>query len=186
MREQLLVNNLKLAATLTAPGLARCFVEHELRAWAIPADVVADAKLIVSELVTNAVQFTGFAHPNPTYADLEHVALLAVQIRVRGRSLFVEVWDNGRESKNPPPIRDDDECGRGLSIVSNLVVNMGHSSQEDGELVWAELDAGPDIAAVPQASPVIWHSRYPNGIATFTEPSCADRALIGRLTAVGG
>ena len=155
MRPRLMFNNLTFAATLTAPGLARCFVEHELRAWMLPEGIVDDAKLVVTELVTNSVQFTGFAHPNPTYADLEHVASIGARIRVQGRSLFIEVRDNGQEAKYPPPLRDEDECGRGLSVVYGLAVNMGRASRGGGQLIWAELDAGPDIAKLPPAGPVV-------------------------------
>lgn len=71
MQAQLLVNRLKFAATPTAPRCARVFVEHTLRAWLLPDGIVNDAKVIVSELVTNSVEATGFAHPKPTYADLQ-------------------------------------------------------------------------------------------------------------------
>jgi anti-sigma regulatory factor (Ser/Thr protein kinase) len=171
MHVKSLVNRLHLAATLTAPGLARVFVEHTLRAWTIPSGVVDDAKVIVSELVTNSVQFTGFARPNPTYADLEHVALLGVQVHVQGQALFVEVWDNGKPSKYPPPLRDEDECGRGLHIVFSLSRDLGHTSLPDGEITWAELDVGPDIAVVPQPDPSLVAS--------------ADTALTSRLTNAG-
>ncbi len=119
----------------------------------LPDKVVDDAKSVVTELVTNSVQFTGFAHPNPTYTDLEDVAVLGVHIRVRGGSLFTEVWDNGRPSKYPPPLRD--EHGRGLFIVAGLAVSMGHDSRDDGELTWAGLDAGPDIGDIPQSGPMV-------------------------------
>lgn len=180
MRAQLLVNSLKLAATLTAPGLARLFVEHELRAWLLPEKVVDDARAIVSELVTNSVQFTGFAHPEPTYADLQHVALLAVQVRVRGRSLFVEVWDSGQESKYPPPMRDEDEHGRGLHIVRSLSADMGHASHTDGELVWAKLDVGPEFEGVSQVKPALhaFGSRYV--ISSLIDMTRADMALMSR------
>jgi anti-sigma regulatory factor (Ser/Thr protein kinase) len=185
MCPQLLLNNMKFAATLTAPGLARCFVEHELRAWMLPENVVDDAKLVVTELVTNSVEFTGFAHPNPTYADLEHVAIIAVQIRVEDRSLFVEVWDNGQEARYPPPLREEGECGRGLTIVRGLAVSMGHGSRTDGQLVWAELDAGPDIAKVPQAKPVVLRTGHRHVVVPFTETTRADLAMMDRLARAG-
>ncbi len=185
MCPQLLFNNMKFAATLTAPGLARCFVEHELRAWMLPESVVDDAKLVVTELVTSSVEFTGFAHPNPTYTDLEHVAIIAVQIRVASRSLFIEVWDNGQEAKYPPPLREEGVCGQGRTIVRDLAVSMGHGSGTDGELVWVELDAGPDIAKVPQARPMILRSGYRHVVVPFTETTRADLAMMDRLAYAG-
>ena len=189
MQVQLLVNRLKFAATPTAPRCARVFVEHMLRAWMLPDEIVDDAKLIVSELTTNSVNATGITHPNPTYADLENLALLAVQVRVTGTSLFIEVWDTGTPSACPPPPKDPDECGRGLSLAFALGKRHGVSNlTEDGTIVWVELDVGPEIGVIPQFKPtplprgyrrvVFSPARQPNAMAR------ADLALMDRLTYV--
>lgn len=189
MQVQLLVNRLKLAATLTAPRCARVFVDHTLRSWLLPDDIVDDARVIVSELVTNSVEATGFAHPNPTYADLEDLALLAVQVRVSGQSLFIEVWDTGKPSPFPPPKKKLDESGWGLKIAFGLGKSYGHSTLgDDGQIVWVELDVGPEIAVIPQFKPtalprgyrrvVFSEKRAPNAFAR------ADLALMDRLTYV--
>lgn len=152
---QPLVNRLYFAATVTAPGCARMFVNHTLRSWLLE-DLLDNAELIVSELVTNAVQATGITDPNPTYTDLEGLALLAVQLRVAGAALFIEVWDNDSDKPaTPPPAdKDPDECGRGLAIVQALSKTYGATTlAKGGKIVWAELDAGPEIAAVPQLRP---------------------------------
>lgn len=138
----------------TAPGCARAFVNHSLGSWSLP-DLVNDAVLIVSELVTNAVRATGITDPNPTYADLEELALLAVQVRVSGESLFIEVWDDDREKPGHPSADlDPDECGRGLVLVAALSKHYGVSRYNGGgKIVWAELDAGAEIASVCQHEP---------------------------------
>jgi anti-sigma regulatory factor (Ser/Thr protein kinase) len=144
MREAALSNGLVLAATPTAPGVARGFVEHELRARLLPETLVEDAKVVVSELVTNAVQYTGVAHPDCTHADVGQLASIEVRVRVRERSVLVEVCDCGRESPCPSPLRDEDEHGRGLYIVTSLAAATGHHSRQDGETVWAELAIDPE------------------------------------------
>lgn len=186
---QLLANRLKFAATLTAPRCARVFVGHMLTSWLLPEDIVDDAKLIVTELVTNSVNATGITKPDPTYADLEGLALLAVQVRVSGESLFIEVWDTGKTSPCPPPERDPDECGRGLHLAFSLGKNHGISTlADDGTIVWVELDVGPAIGVVPQFKPaplprgyrrvVFSEKRAPNAYAR------ADLALMDRMTHV--
>jgi anti-sigma regulatory factor (Ser/Thr protein kinase) len=185
---QLLVNRLKFAATLTAPGCARVFVNHTLKSWLL-ADRVDDAEAIVTELVTNAVQATGITDPHPTYADLERMALLGVQVRVSGSSLFIEVWDDDRETPDSPPAADTDpdERGRGFVIVRGLSVHYGvSSSRRGGKVVWAQMDAGAEIATVPQFQPtplprgyrrvVFSEARQPN------EHAVADLALMDRIT----
>lgn len=151
---QLLVNRLKFAATLTAPGCARVFVGHTLTSWLLP-NLVHNAELIVSELVTNAVRATGITASDPTYSDLEGLALLAVQVRVSGESLFIEVWDDDREKPGHPSADiDPDERGRGLIIVAALSKHHGVSQYKGGgKIVWAELHAGAEIATVPQFEP---------------------------------
>ncbi len=189
MQVQLLVSRFKFAATLTAPRCARVFVEHTLRSWLLPDDIVNDAKLIVSELVTNSVEATGFAHSNPTYADLANLALLAVQVRVSGESLFIEVWDSGKPSPFPWPKKAPDESGWGLKIAFGLGKNYGHCGLgDDGEIVWVELEIGPEVALIPQFKPnplprgyrrvVFSEKRAPNAFAR------ADLALMDRLTYV--
>lgn len=151
----LLVNRLKFAATVTAPRCARMFVNHALTSWLL-ADLVHDAELIVTELVTNAVNATGITDPDPTYADLESLALLAVQVRVTGGSLFIEVWDNDSDkaATSPPGGKDPDEGGRGLVIVGALSRRHGVSRLlNGGKVVWAALDAGSAIAEVAQIEP---------------------------------
>jgi anti-sigma regulatory factor (Ser/Thr protein kinase) len=185
---QLLVNRLKFAATVTAPRCARMFVNHTLMSWLL-ADLVDDAELIVSELVTNAVNATGITDPDPTYADLAGLALLAVQVRVTRRSLFIEVWDNDSDgaATSPPSGKEPDEGGRGLVIVGALSERHGVTRLLDGgKVVGAALDAGSDIAAVPQIEPqplprgfrrvVLSEARQPGQHAQ------ADLALMDRIT----
>ena len=123
---QLLRTHLKFAAKGSAPGCARKFVRCTLTSWLLPW-LVEDAELIVSELVTNAVKATGTTDPNPTYAGLAKLALLAVQVRVTGASVFIEVWDadtdKPRDRPGEPPVFEAGvegelaEGGRGLVVV---------------------------------------------------------------------
>jgi anti-sigma regulatory factor (Ser/Thr protein kinase) len=56
------MTSLTLAATLTAVSRARQFALFTLKRWGLAA-LAEDAQLVVSELVTNAVQASGAADP---------------------------------------------------------------------------------------------------------------------------
>lgn len=151
---QLLRTQLKFAATWTAPSCSRMFVRCTLTSWLLP-HLADDAELIVSELVTNAVKATGTTDPNASYADLRDLAILAVQVRVSGDALVIEVWDGDTgEPGEPPAAGELAEGGRGLVIVAALSRRYGVTTPATGgKTVWAELDAGPDIASARQMRP---------------------------------
>jgi anti-sigma regulatory factor (Ser/Thr protein kinase) len=94
----------------------------------VQADLVDTLRLLVSELVTNAV----------TYGPDGEVA---VKVVVAGGLIRVEVMDEGTGGVTPrTPTRDDDH-GRGLMLVDALADRWG---SDDGRstVVWIELDAG--------------------------------------------
>ncbi|MEV7090124.1 ATP-binding protein [Streptomyces sp. NPDC093085] len=100
--------------------IRRITVAH-LRAWAVPAPLVQDVRLVVSELVSNAVE-----HGRGT-------VLLRIQ-HANGR-LRIEVRD-----ENPAPAwlqnaDAEDVCGRGLFLVDALASMWGVS--DDGRATWA-------------------------------------------------
>jgi anti-sigma regulatory factor (Ser/Thr protein kinase) len=128
-----------LPLDLTAPGFARALVEAALRQWAVDDDdVLASCAIVVSELVTNALNHAGVAGG---------VAQLEVAI------------DDGRvrlSVADPSPLvprmrvaEDHDVSGRGLSIVDQLSLEWGAEPCELGKLVFAELPATPDGAVFP-------------------------------------
>lgn len=112
----------------------------DLRAHGVPENSVADATLILSELVSNAVR-----HARP---------LAGAQVRVgwklTGRSLEIEVTDGGAPTQ-PYPVRTPPSAvgGRGLSIVGQLSRRWGVRSGEQSTTVWAVLPAGPN-GSVPR------------------------------------
>jgi len=114
------------AWTLPAEPSAVREVRHGVRAtldrWGL-AGLADTSELIVSELVTNAV--------NHARGPIE-VRLL------RGRSLVCEVGD---ASFAIPTLRDPDtgaDAGRGLRLVDRLAYRWGHRPTPGGKVVWAE------------------------------------------------
>ncbi|MFB6518592.1 ATP-binding protein [Streptomyces sp. NPDC056401] len=147
-----LVANLRLAATSTAVSCSRVFIAHTLRQWNIP-DLIDDAQLVVSELVTNSVKATGVMTPSPTWAELEGLKLLHVALFAHGHSVTIQVWDDSKE----PPVKtgagqdDEAEQGRGLFIVEALALNVGcFFPRNGGKVVWAEMSAKGKAQDLPR------------------------------------
>ena len=126
-----------------APSVARAFVEASLgsayRDTGIVAETCDDLVVIVSELVTNAVQAA--------------TAALRVDLDIEGRSIRLAVTD---VASGMPTVSDraasSQPFGRGLAIVAALSHEWGVvpvAAAQDGKTVWARLDlaAAPDIGS---------------------------------------
>ncbi|MFJ4707449.1 ATP-binding protein [Streptomyces anulatus] len=129
---------------------ARHRVQEAMRAWGEPAERIEAAALIVTELVTNAVQ---------------HTSTRKIRCRLlrSADGVRICVWNRGRAgipSPTPPgdsaglPLAgipatdghgDDDtldhlaEDGRGLLLVDALAARWGTRAALAGRLVWADL-----------------------------------------------
>jgi anti-sigma regulatory factor (Ser/Thr protein kinase) len=134
--------HLELAALDTAPGSARAHVRAVLREWHewhAGGDAAETAALIVSELLTNAIESTR-----------EHRRHDPVRLWVLGdrSSVLFLVWDS---TARPPVLTvpaPGDEHGRGLTLVNDLCEQWGHyypAEQPFGKVVWALLHAAPGI-----------------------------------------
>lgn len=143
-------SRLRLAALPTAVGCARRFAQHTLQAWLLDhvADLGDTVDLVVSELVTNAIQATGSIDPRPRYADLydQRIGVVVLRLYLAEVSIVVEVYDR---DPNPPLLREptlESEDGRGLLLVDAVSTTWGHYLRPaGGKAVWAELP----IAATP-------------------------------------
>lgn len=97
--------------------------------------IVADAAIIASELVTNAV----------TAGSTEIELFLAL----RDGSVYLEVSDDAEGTVTPMDPSPSDVKGRGLRVVEGLSSRWGVTTADGGKLVWAELPLdGVDGSAV--------------------------------------
>ncbi|MGW7195909.1 SpoIIE family protein phosphatase [Streptomyces chryseus] len=112
----------ELPAEPVAPGHARELATGQLREWGLE-DLSFSTELVVSELVTNAVRYA---------AGPLHLRL------IRDRTLLCEVADTGRTSPHLRHSREDDEGGRGLFIVAQLVQRWGTRYTRSGKTIWTE------------------------------------------------
>ncbi len=107
-----------------AVSRARHGVAEALQQWALP-DVVDDASLLTSELVTNAVQHGG----EP----------VRVTVAVRAGSVEVAVSDSSRSLPQPREAGVTAEGGRGLALVDAVAAEWGIAAAASGKQVWFRL-----------------------------------------------
>ena len=113
-------------------SIARRALASELRAAGVDDAAVADAALVVSELLSNAILH---AYPLPGER-------LLVAWSVRGESVEVSVSDGG--SATVPHAGEPSDfaiSGRGLGIVEHLSREWGVRADDVGLTVWALLRA---------------------------------------------
>ena len=105
---------------------ARRFVATQL-AGELPADVVADAELAVSELVTNAILHAG--------------TTIVVRLRTMPPSVRIEVEDLSPVTPVRPITSAQSMTGRGLALVEGLASEVGVDRTSTGKVVWCVLPA---------------------------------------------
>ncbi len=116
---------------------ARHFVATALQD-VFPADVVADAELVASELVTNAVLHAG--------TDI------VVRLRTTGSTVRIEVEDGSSVTPVRPIASTQSMTGRGLALVAGLSRELGVDRTDGGKIVWCVLPGtngarGSEVAA---------------------------------------
>lgn len=109
-----------LAPEPGAASSAREWLAAALDGW--PARSVDTARLLVSELVTNAV----------LHARTE----IHLRYRVQGTRARVEVADGRRDGPLPKRYAPDSPTGRGLRLVSGLASEWGVTRSSEGKIVW--------------------------------------------------
>ncbi len=134
------ISYLKLVTLPSAPFWARRHTKAALHAWQLDPDTVQTAELLVSELITNAIQ-AGNSDPRSN-AGVDHVERVALTLRLLPGRVVIEVFDN---DPNPPILTDaadDAESGRGLMLVQALSKEWGHQyPPAGGKTVYCILSA---------------------------------------------
>ncbi|MFD5452263.1 SpoIIE family protein phosphatase [Streptomyces sp. NPDC127100] len=136
-----------LLGSSLAPGAARATVRATLADWAalglpgaqrLTGHLAADALVVVSELVTNAVVHAG--------TDVEVICRLeetgALVVEVADRHLSRAPRGGGQDMPGETP-----EYGRGLRLVAALSEAWGITYRPGGKTVWARLPARDDETA---------------------------------------
>ncbi|MET3428663.1 hypothetical protein BJ973_007875 [Actinoplanes tereljensis] len=113
-----------------SPSLARNLIGEACLAWELP-ELLHPARLVISELVTNAVEHARTA--------------ITVSVSRRAAGIHLTVSDGAatlprmRKPVRPRPGRPLDERGRGLRLVTASADAWGALPTSTGKVVWATL-----------------------------------------------
>jgi anti-sigma regulatory factor (Ser/Thr protein kinase) len=116
------------------PSAIPCFRLHAaavLREWGLPRDLVEDAQMLVSELMTNAMDASAVLPERPP---------ITLRLLAGDTSLVIEAWDQSPLDLEPRQAGAGAESGRGLTVVAALSTPWG--CQRTGyrrKVAWAEL-----------------------------------------------
>lgn len=117
-----------------AAAQARALTRDRLRRWAV-GQLTADATLLVSELVTNAV-----LHARTEVTLTLAVADGVLEVGVADGAAHLPVPRDGTDPQGrragPRPIRWTAEGGRGLHLLETLAESWGVAVGADGKQVW--------------------------------------------------
>lgn len=116
----------EFAPSSSSPAAARRFVQSSMREWQ-HEDRVDDTVLIVSELVTNSIEYSSST-------------AVSVDLACAGGNVYVAVSDTAANSL--PVLRRPGQgthAGRGLRIVSASATWWGVTAASSAKTVWAEL-----------------------------------------------
>lgn len=131
---------MRFAALPTAPRMARVLVDNAASIWGMKEEPTETAKLLVSELATNAVKQTGRAGGTSMPGPTERVAVIYVRLELHTDVLRLAVWDHDTSAPSLQAPTDDAESGRGLLLVETLALRWGHYfPPAGGKVVWADV-----------------------------------------------
>jgi anti-sigma regulatory factor (Ser/Thr protein kinase) len=119
----------QFACVIGSPAQARRFcassLGRTLGGTSQALDLIDDAKMIVSELITNAIN--------------AHCRGAELTLIVNDDVVRIEVQDDAPGTPRRQVAAPDDERGRGLNIVAALSRDWGFEQSPGGKRVWAEL-----------------------------------------------
>ena len=127
-------NNVRLRFHPTAAGAARLHVTEFLSGRDLPPGVIDDARLVVSELVANAVQ-----HGRPSSDGFLNLAW-----ELESRNLVLSVEDGGNQPVLPREPDPESVNGRGLHIVDSLTASWTVERDAGTTLVCASILLGDE------------------------------------------
>jgi anti-sigma regulatory factor (Ser/Thr protein kinase) len=144
-----------LVAMPSAPFWARRYTRWFLNSCqGVSTGIAETAELLVSELVTNSVRFSGDPAPKLGPSRRVNAPLITLSLRHFPESLLIEVFDTDTK---PPVLADasgDAESGRGLMLVDALSKEWSYFlSRGGGKVVYCviEIPHGPAMTSEPPA-----------------------------------
>jgi anti-sigma regulatory factor (Ser/Thr protein kinase) len=133
---------LELGSLPTAAPCARLHTKLMLWEWDLGA-LAQTAALIVSELVSNAVQAsTGITDSRFAGKWAPGTPPVRVWLSADDYRLVIQVWDGSDQPPVPQPVEPEADSGRGLLLVGSLSAEWGCYAPEEssGKVVWAVVE----------------------------------------------
>ncbi|MFI5743878.1 ATP-binding protein [Streptomyces anulatus] len=175
-----------MANTPNAVPWARLHTADLLSRWGVPAEAAQTVQLLVSELVTNAVQ-----HPQEQGKETE-VSILSswntsqtfeLTLEMLWDAVRVSVWDR---DERPPVLKEvgaEAESGRGILIVAMMSRTWGCRPAVGipGKVVWAEVGLLPVGRVGDDERAVGPPSRPPSAEPGIPRAAPANPNLLGRM-----
>src|ERR1700744_1245998 len=122
------IDSVELGATLEAARAPRLFVEGVLTGWAVPDDLIYAAKLLTSELASNAI----------THGQ-DQGGAFTLEVRSFGCCFGVDVADHSAVTPVVRSVAADMEHGRGLLLVAEVADSWGYYFEGGRKHVWFHL-----------------------------------------------
>ena len=138
---------IELAADVSSCSSARRFVQETLAQAA--DDLRANASLLTSEVVTNAV--------------LHASGPVTVEVHQKGSAYRIAVSDRSTTLPTEKGYRADDATGRGLQLLDCLAAAWGWERTGTGKVVWFDLPVPVDGSLPPRARRKSYDDPYPSG-----------------------
>ena len=138
---------IELDSDVASCSTARRFVRETLAQAA--EDLRANASLLVSEVVTNAV--------------LHSSGPVTVEVLGNGSAYRIAVSDGSRTPPIEKGYRADDATGRGLHLLDSLAAAWGWQRTDTGKVVWFDLPVPLGGASSRGTERASFDDPYPNG-----------------------
>lgn len=128
------ISTLELQANAASVPSARSHARAVIVEWGLE-DISEDVELIVSELVTNAIEASLRAASASQWPGAE-AAPVRLWVASDLDAVLLQVWDNSPEVPVRRKPRRNDERGRGLMLVRQICRAWGTYRQGTGKVVW--------------------------------------------------
>lgn len=157
--ERLTLPHLEFAAQPGAVPIARHHAKAVLWDFGLK-ELIEPVELVVSEIVTNAIQASGGTDTDERMTNLV-LSTVRLWLSVEDSAVLVLVWDASPSKPERQVLAPDAESGRGLLLVDALSTAWGsfEIADEPGKVVWAlmsELHVGSATRQPPTQATGSW------------------------------
>ncbi|MFD0369479.1 ATP-binding protein [Streptomyces sp. NPDC127114] len=139
------ISELTLAAAPNAVAWARRHTVDILQRWHFPDEGIEVARLLVSELATNAIQHARPAKTSEAAAHPVGIGTIVLMLWPTDGGIILAVSDPDPRPPAPRAGNAGATGGRGLVLIQTMANRWGYSPTQPypGKIVWAEVPARP-------------------------------------------